>query len=191
VSLELRPPQSLRAAVEGARSSVFRLETLQTYDAQDEAEQLAAFLDGRPQPPDPGKAEWTAFVRRKRAGGVRVERVHVCREPLTLYLRYELTWSYAASVAAGEDVRILPLAIAEPWPVVLPPYDFWLLDEARLLVMHYDAAHRWLGVEPVSDPSLIRQAADAGRAALARAVPWQQYVASRPELAPCLPRQAS
>ena len=109
--------------------------------------------------------------------------MHVCREPLTLYLRYELTWSYAASVAAGEEVRILPLAVSAPWPADLPQHDFWLLDDSELLVMHYDQAHRWLGVEQVTDPAaILRHTVAAQRLARAQAVPWGFYVASRAEL---------
>ena len=188
---ELLPPNAVRAAVEAARRQIFRLETLQTYDAPDEAAQLEAFRAGLTQPPDPGKAEWTAAVRRKRAEGTRVARVHVCREPLTLYLRYELTWSYAASTAAGEDVRILALAAGEPWPAELPQWDYWLLDEAELLVMRYDTEHRWVGVERVTEPDLLQQAIMAGRFVLNAAVPWRSYVADRPELAVYLDRAAS
>ena len=36
-----------------------------------------------------------------RAGRVQ-QRVHVVAEPLTAYLRYELTWQYGPNAAAGE-----------------------------------------------------------------------------------------
>jgi len=50
-----------------------------------------------------------------RAGKV-FQRVHVVREPLTDYLRYEFGWSYPPYVEAGEDIRIL-VAQAGSWPM--------------------------------------------------------------------------
>lgn len=187
----LRRPEAVRASFDRPRRRIFRLETLQVYEAPDEAAQLAAFQAGRPRPPDPGKDEWTAVVRASTAAGTCFQRVHVVREPLSLYLRYELTWSYAASAAAGEDIRILPLPLGQPWPAGLPELDFWLFDEAELLVMRYDAAGRWLGVEAVTEPAALATAAGWREAALAQAVPWSQYVTGRSELAPHLARQAS
>jgi hypothetical protein len=183
VTAALQPPQHLREAFRRPRRRIFRLETRQSYNAPDEAGQLAAFRAGRRRPPDPGKDEWTAVIRAGVTTGTRFERVHVCREPLSEYLRYELTWSYQPSVAAGEHVRIVPLPAGQPWPAELPQLDFWLFDDAELVVMRYDPDGRWLGVESACDRAPLAQAVAWRQAALRRSVGWNDYVTARPELA--------
>lgn len=180
---ELLPPLALREVFDRPHRRVFRLETLQCYAAADEAAMIEAFRTGRSRPADPGKDEWTAVVRAGRRAGTSFERVHVCREPLTDYLEYELTWSYEPSVAAGEDVRIVALSATASWPAELPELDFWLFDDDELLVMHFDADGSWRGVEPRSARPDLRQACTWRAAALRRARPWQAFVTARPELA--------
>ncbi len=166
------------------RSSVFRFEAQQVYAAPDEEPILGAFLAGRPRPPDPGKEEWAALVRAGRRGGRAFQRVHVVTEPLTDYLRFELTWGYAPNVAAGEDIRVVALAAGEPWPADLPRHDFWLFDAAELYTVHYHPdTGAWLGVEPTPSPGDVARACRWRDAAWHRGTPWGRYVGERPELA--------
>ena len=44
-----------------------------------------------------------------------MQRVHVVTEPLSDYIRFELT-GYAPNVEAGEDVRVISVREGEPWP---------------------------------------------------------------------------
>lgn len=69
---------------------------------------LRRFLDGEDLVVDAGMEEWLDTVQGARAAGKCMERVHVVVEPLSDYMRYELTWWYPANVAAGEDIRIIP-----------------------------------------------------------------------------------
>ncbi|MGH3937593.1 MAG: DUF6879 family protein [Pseudonocardiaceae bacterium] len=55
--------------------------------------------------------------------GKAVQRVQVVLEPLTDYLRFELTWGYEPNVAAGEDVRIIPVGQGGSWPDDVPQHD--------------------------------------------------------------------
>jgi hypothetical protein len=97
------------ALFDGARRDVFRLETLQRYDAPSEAEELRRFLAGEPLSGSPANQAWCDEVRAGIGRGVAYQRVHVVREPLSDYVRFEYTWGYPASTAAGEDVRIVAL----------------------------------------------------------------------------------
>ena len=76
-----------------------------------EVEPYQAFLAGHPQPPTPSKDQWVSMIKAAVKAGKVFQRVHVVREPLTDYLRYELGWSYPPNVEAGEDIRIL---VAQP-----------------------------------------------------------------------------
>ncbi len=81
-------------------------------------------------------------------------------EPLTAYMRYELTWSYPPNVAAGEDIRIAPLS------PMMPGRDFWLFDSSALLWLDYDGAGRLVSAELDDDPASVVMANNWRDAAL-------------------------
>jgi hypothetical protein len=143
--------------------SAFRLECLQDYDGT-----------GR-------DTEWIARLRAARRWGKSHQRVHVVTEPLTPAMQQELTEGYEGNVAAGEDIGIIPVAEGD-WPAGVPRGDFWLFDSCRLYLMHYNDDGTWAGATRVTDPERVLGACQARDAARHRAVPWREYVASRPEL---------
>ena len=48
--------------------------------------------------------------------------------------------------------------------------------------MHYERDGTWLGAEPVGEPDRIVEACRWRDAALYHAMPWQEYIASHPDL---------
>lgn len=177
-------PAGFDAAFETALSSVFRLETLQSYGNSGEDPALEAFVTGQPHVLTTGKRNWTALVRARRRAGCTMQRVHVVTEPLTDYMQFELTWGYAPNVEAGEDIRIIPVVEGQSWPVGVPhATDFWLFDAHQLYVMDYDPDGTWLGAELVADPARIEQACRWRDATLRLGTPWVDYIRSRPQLA--------
>jgi hypothetical protein len=97
-------------------------------------------------------------------------------------MQEELTTGYEGNVAAGEDVRIVSVASADDWPDDLPSHDFWLFDSSRLYGMYYEADGQWACAERITDPEQVVKACRWRDAALHRAVPWDAYIASRPDL---------
>lgn len=168
------------------QSSVFRLETLQQYRGSGEDEAIAAFEAGRAAPPDdPVQAEWEESIRASLRAGRVMQRVHVVVEPVSDYMRFELTWAYAPNVAAGEDIRIVSVREGE-WPA-LPRQDFWLFDDRDLYLAHYGADGTWLGVELIEDLVEVDRARRWRDDAVRLSQPWREYVAGRPELAARIP----
>ena len=151
---------------------VFRLETLDWYDAPNEHEPYTRFLAG--QPADLAWREpWKRLVRDVRASGRIMQRVHVVTEPVSDYIRFELLAVYPANVEAGEDVRILRRS--EAWP---PGLDFWLFDDDLAALLKYDSSGRVSEVRLVGDDIAVRHHLGAVRAdALRLSVPLAQYVA--------------
>lgn len=179
--------EHLEARLRTFRYSAFRLETLQVYRGSGEDAAIAAFQAGYSAPPDdPEQTEWEAMIRAHRAAGRIMQRVHVVTEPVSDYMRFELTWAYAPNVAAGEDVRIVPAA-ADQWPHDLPRRDFWLFDSCELFDARYTDDGTWLGVEQVSEPARIVEACRWRDAALHHAQPWADYLRAHPALAARLP----
>lgn len=143
--------------------SAWRLETLQVYAG-------TARDDG-----------WIAKVKANTRWGKTHARVHVVTEPLSPAMTEELTAGYEGNVAAGEDIRIIPAAPGE-WPPDVLQLDFWLFDSSVLAAMDYDEDGNFLGAVRIRDPQQIVEACRVRDAAWHRAVPWHDYITSRPDL---------
>jgi hypothetical protein len=147
----------------------FRLETRQQYDVPGEADLIRSFLAGQEPAIQPDKEQWPEIVRAAVTAGKIMQRVHVVAEPLTDYLRFEISWSYPRSAVAGEDIRI-SRAIA-----ALPRTDYWLFDSRALARLHYDVDGRLETVELEDDPAAVVQAGYWRDVALHLAVPLQSW----------------
>lgn len=132
-------PQGLLDAFETAQHSIFRLETLPYYAGDPNFDR---FLAGEPWQDTESKRSWCDLVRRRTVEGVSMQRVHVVTEPLSDYLRFELSWSYPPNVEAGEDIRVL-VGSAEALPRAR---DFWLFDDTQAWWMDYDQQGQLTGV---------------------------------------------
>ena len=140
---EILAPEAFVARFDGLFTrSAFRLELLGHY----EGESFRRWEAGEPVT----SREWESLVRAWRMAGKSIARVHVIPETLTPYLHFEME-CYAGSVAAGEDVRLLPPERVNG--LSLPSRDFWLFDRAIAAVMIYDQGGNWLRAELVTDPA--------------------------------------
>ena len=157
--------------------SAFRLETLDHYAMEYEEEAVQRFLAGEPR--DTSYIDgWLQRVRAAVGGGRRVQRVHVVSEPLSDYLRFEIT-GYRLNVEAGEDVRILPRQATAG--LDLPDHDFWLFDDHQVVCMRYDGEGAFLGAEQIDDPGAAARYGAWREAALGAAIPYDRYVAEHRE----------
>lgn len=165
-------PQEFGAAF-GFRESAFRLELFDRYDVTQEAEPFRRFLAG--QHVDPSWREpWAGLVREETQAGKRMSRVHVVTEPLSDYLRFEITCGYPPNVAAGEDIRILRLN--DHPRIVLPDRDFWLFDDNRVAEMDYDQNGGFHGGYSITDPSVVMRYRRARDLAMQLSVPLADYL---------------
>jgi hypothetical protein len=168
-------PQEFDACFDRFKRTAFRLETLPEYIAPGELERIEAFMRGEARPERSVRtAPWLARIALSTVSeGKQWCRVRLLDDPLTEYERYQLQ-GYAESQAAGEEIRIIP---RRDMYVPLTP-DFWLLDDAAIVFLSYDANGRWLGSRLSHDPgqlALCRQERDT---ALHRSVPLNEYLAA-------------
>jgi hypothetical protein len=168
-------------ALHDFRRSAFRLELQPDYREAGETELADTWLAGEAVDPqaDPGLAEWFRRIRVHVAAGRTISRVRVHEDPPTDYQRWE-RWLGAWNVAAGEQLRyltrrraaeigLLPAAGDEDW---------WLYDDARLLVMRF-AGGRRVANEIVTDPARV-----------ARACAWRDLAVRSGDLDPGRPAAA-
>lgn len=116
-------------ALRSARRA-WHLELRDTYKVTYEKAPIARWRNGEPED-FAFLEEWLSFVREVTERGLAVERLRLVTLPHTEYTQWSL-FVAEQNVAAGEDVRYLP--IREPLGVALPAEDCWLLDDDRLIL---------------------------------------------------------
>ncbi|MCD0450509.1 hypothetical protein LO762_15115 [Actinocorallia sp. API 0066] len=159
----------------GFRFTAYRLESLQHYDVSYEKAEFELFLSGRTRGLFPGIDAWIdGTVKPAHAAGKRLYRVHVVEEPLSDYVRFECGWAYRHTVAAGEEIRLIPVPAGE-WPEGLPHRDYWLFDSSALIVMHYRDDGAFEAAERVEDPERIVEANHWRDLAVHRSIPFEAF----------------
>jgi hypothetical protein len=71
----------LNEIVSSARSSLFRLETLDRYEVPIDGSDLSVYLAGGDQPRNAAKLAWQEHLRAERAAGIWRHRVHLIATP--------------------------------------------------------------------------------------------------------------
>ncbi|MEU3020906.1 DUF6879 family protein [Nocardiopsis sp. NPDC007018] len=168
-------PEEFREIFDDFQHRVFRLETLDFYDAENERAPLERFRAGLPQDLA-WRERWRGKVEAIKIRGASISRVHIVSEPLSTYAKFEMTCAYPANVGAGEDVRVLPRAIADELGV--PNEDYWLFDDDRSAAMAYDDEGRWRHVEMTDDPTTVRRHVRWRDITSAESVPLFDYLKS-------------
>lgn len=143
------------------RRSAWRFEQQPAYYVGYEREQFDKFLAGRPDPADENDdlRDWFAQVRRQTTEGKTVGRVRIIDEPPTDYQRWML-WMDRWNREAGETIQYLSRAAARR-EGILPAAgdtDWWLFDDSRLVLMHFDDEYRRVKAELLVDEPEVQQA---------------------------------
>jgi hypothetical protein len=140
----------------------------------DEAESFRKFLAGEPYDLD-WHQTWLADIRSITASGRQMQRVRLVSVPPTDYQRFELAVT-PTNLAAGEDIRVLPRSHAAG--LDLPDHDYWLFDDARLGIMHFDDNGLFHGIEMIEDPATVTAHHAAYDRALRHAMTYTDYISS-------------
>ncbi|MQA07249.1 MAG: hypothetical protein GEU98_01630 [Pseudonocardiaceae bacterium] len=150
--------------------TAWRWETQPAYHEPSEAEPFRRWRAGEPDDLE-WLTGWLETLRAAHAAGRQFQRVRVHHDPLTVYQRWGLD-VITANVAAGEDIRVLPIGKARELGV--PGEDFCLFDDRSVALMFF-------GNEGMSGAELITEAAEVARyrqwsqSAWQHAIPFYQY----------------
>lgn len=140
--------------------TLFRLETLDHIEVDADVGDFARYKRGLPGPDLAQRNEWLDVIRDEVAHGKHTYRVHVVRSPLTLYLRFCFEWGYTYNSAAGEHIGILDETERNAPPELIRQ-DFWLIDGADVVLMHYDESGRFVGASVADSTDIGRYRACA------------------------------
>jgi hypothetical protein len=140
----------------------FRLELQDSYAVPEEDELYPAFLRGeRPQPTDlsPELGEWFQRVSEHTQQGKRIERVRVQQDPPTDYQRFE-RWLDRWNLKAGEVMRYLTQRQAHEIGLLpeVGSVDWWLLDNERMILIHFDGQGHPIRYELTTDSATVELA---------------------------------
>jgi hypothetical protein len=140
------------------RSSAWRLETLSRYAMDYEAADYQRFLDGgHPDVSESGWFRpWLDMISEVTRQGREIVRVRILTEPPSDYQRFEM-WCAQWNTAAGERIGYLTQSRARELGLPVDLGDWWLYDDARLVLMRFDEAGRITSKELVTDPILVAQ----------------------------------
>lgn len=146
------------ARLSACTTGIFHLELRDSYGVATEDDHLTRWLSGNPAPYDEVAAQmrrWTDRISAITRTGRTVRRVRVITEPHTDYIAFEYH-DTPHNLAAGEDIRWLPRHRL-PAGVVLPVggNDWWLVDDADVIVGYFDADGRPSSRELITDPGVV------------------------------------
>lgn len=123
--------------------TAWRWENQPVYEIGPERANIEAFLAGTPHDPmaDEYLAPWMHQVAAQTTARKQIGRVRVVEEPPTDYQRWE-RWLDRWNREAGEAILYLPRSYVRRHLQFMAPFegtDWWLFDDARVMIMHFDA----------------------------------------------------
>lgn len=160
-------------------TDLLRVQTLDFYGVASDGDDFHRYMAGAAEPATPGKQAWLKKLRDDANQGRIRRNVHVVREPLTDYLRYQFEWGYVYNVKAGQDVRVLAVEDTAAARHLFHVGDFNVVEHKDVARLRYGADGAFLGAVQVG-----ADAAD-GYAALAElawelATPFTAWWTQRP-----------
>lgn len=160
------------------RKDAFHLELRDSYGVAGEATRFGRWLAGERQSYEEVAAwfsDWTDKVRAAIQEGKTIRRVRVVTEPISDYIAFEW-YDTPHNVGAGEDIRWLPRHRL-PDGLVFPVggNDFWLLDDAQVVVNHFHDDGRSRGKELITDPATVAECVRVRDLLWELAIPHAEY----------------
>jgi len=171
--------EQLNELIESSRTSLFRWEALPCYEVATDGSDFGRWLAGEPEPNWARKQPWLDYLRAEAMTGRRRRRVRLIHDPPTDYELFACEWGYALNVRAGEEVLVLDLARTSLPTELVGVEDFWLVDDSRVVLMHYNDDATFRGATPL-EAELTPRYRNAMLAARSSAEDFTQWWAGAP-----------
>jgi hypothetical protein len=160
------------------RETAFYLETQDHYALDYEMDDFSRFLAGQPEPPSEISwwRLWLDQIASLTREGKRVTRTRITADPPSDYQRWGL-WALPWHTQAGE--RIIYLTRSKAREIGLPgQYDWWLLDNSKVIILKYDTDGRCTSKTVHDDPETVEQHRKWRDLAVRNAIPAAQVRAA-------------
>jgi uncharacterized protein DUF6879 len=177
---ELLDEAALGALLGGFDQRLFRMETLARYSVDSDGDDYRRWLAGEPEPSWDRLGRWLNVLREERAAGKISRRVRLFSERLSDYERYACEFGYQHTARAGEEIRVLRRG-EHTVPTSMIERDFWIVDDERVIAMHYDHLGAFDGAE-VCDDTQLRAHLRARDEAWNAGEPFSDWWTRHPEL---------
>jgi hypothetical protein len=134
-----------------SKKSAFRLELLDLYTVPEEEPYFKNYLSSPSiAPPLDFNSDWKSMLEDANNRGVEYSRARVVRQPVTDYLKFEISWGYSESIKLGEDIRAIITDGIVSFNTEVPFLkDFWLFDDEHCFIIEYDYIGKFLGVRRI------------------------------------------
>ena len=130
----------------------FRLETLSVYSIPEEEKYLQLYYNGKPLPPQECcMTEWHTMLTKAKERGASFKRLRSLPESFNNYIRAEIEWGYIYNAEFGENIRMITPSLIKEKVSKEKLVDFWIFDNASVLLMNYDTEGHFLGSNLVDD----------------------------------------
>src|SRR5262249_5048891 len=96
---------------------------------------------------------WLDKITQLTAEGKQFARVRVIEQPANDYQRW-MIWTGRWNIEAGERINYMPRSTARQLALNME-YDWWLLDDARLIVMRYTLSGEIADKHLITDAGII------------------------------------
>lgn len=106
--------------------------------------------------------------------------VHIVRDPLTPYLRYQFEWCYTPNTAAGQDIRVLDMTETPAAAALLRVGDLAVVEGRHVVRLRYDPDGSYQGAVTVGDDTAVGYIALA-EVAWNLATPFTTWWAEHPQ----------
>lgn len=167
-----RGPEALPELLDSVAMSSWRWEAQGDYSVID-ADLLHRWRAGLGRDHE-AQRPWVTYIQGLRARGIPFQRVRMLTDPLTEYLRCQLDVS-DSNIAAGEDIRWVSEATARA--LGMPPYDFYIVDNALVAQLVFDSTGMLGGLRLSRDPEVLAQHRRWRDVIWPHAIPHQEYIA--------------
>jgi hypothetical protein len=178
--LDIEDFEEWLAARRKAPGDMLRVQTLPAYEVVSDGGDFAAYVQGHPGPSSPEREPFFAELREERARGMIWRDLTVVNGPLTDYQRYGFDWVCPDAVEAGQDIRVLDVAVTPAGAALLRIGDFWVVEGDHVALVRYDEHGRHLGEVAVEAQSAHGYIA-AAEMAWQLATPFSQWWENHPE----------
>ena len=135
---------------DGTEKEIFRLQLLNSYAVEDEAEQFKRYLRGQPIELSEEDKEWIKNIEKKRILGTKNINLIVIDLPLSDYLKFAISTGFYEQQKAGRET--LMVERKDVSGLITGFQDYWMFDSKDVILMSYDNAGHFLGARTL-DPA--------------------------------------